>query len=110
MKKKFRLDKRNAVFLGVCSGIANYFGINATVVRIGMIVGTILGAFPWTFVAYGLAAWLAKPEGWRSDGAGRRATLRDMEEQRDLDRRLAEVDHYVASADGRLAREIESLR
>ena len=66
MKKKFSLDKRNAVFLGVCSGIADYTGLNATFLRIGAIVLTILGGFPWTFVAYGVAAWLAKPQGWQA--------------------------------------------
>jgi phage shock protein C len=110
MRKKFRLDKRNAIFLGVCSGIARFTGINATVVRLGAIVLTILGGFPWTFVAYGIAAWLAKPEGWRSESGARRASLRDLEERSDLDRRMAEVDHYVAGADSRLAREIDSLR
>lgn len=110
MKKKFRLDKRNAVFLGVCSGIADYTGLNATFLRIGAIVVTILGAFPWTFLAYGVAAWLAKPEGWRSQVGSRRASLRNVETREDLDRRLAEVDSYVAGSNSSLAREIDSLR
>ena len=108
--KKFRLDKRNAVFLGVCSGIADYTGINATFLRIGAIVLTILGGFPWTFVAYGVAAWLAKPQGWQAQNGSRRATLNDMETRQDLDRRLAEVDRYVAGSNSSLAREIDSLR
>lgn len=110
MKKKFRLDKRNAVFLGVCSGIADYTGINATFLRIGAIVVTILGGFPWTFVAYGVAAWLAKPQGWQAPNGSRRASLSDVETRQDMDRRLAEVDRYVAGSNSSLAREIDSLR
>lgn len=41
--KRFSLDKPSAKLMGVCAGIANYTGIDPTVVRIGFIVGTILG-------------------------------------------------------------------
>ncbi len=110
MRKKFRLDKHNAVFLGVCSGVAEYTGINATLLRVGAIVATILGAFPWTFIAYGVIAWLAKPQGWKSESGGRRASLRDVETRQDLDRRTAEADSYAAGSNSSLAREIESHR
>jgi len=39
----FRLDKTNAKFMGVCSGIANYFGLDANLVRIGFALGTVFG-------------------------------------------------------------------
>ncbi len=39
----FRLDKYNGKIFGVCSGIANYFGIDPLIVRIGFAVGTIIG-------------------------------------------------------------------
>lgn len=39
----FSLDKPNAKLWGVCGGIANYFGIDATLVRIGFVAGTLLG-------------------------------------------------------------------
>lgn len=39
----FRLDKSRAKLWGVCSGIANYFGIDATMVRIGFVVATLVG-------------------------------------------------------------------
>ena len=41
--RAFRLDKTDAKLWGVCGGIANYFGIDATLVRIGFVLGTILG-------------------------------------------------------------------
>ncbi len=41
--KTFRLDKSNSKVWGVCGGIANYFGIDATLVRIGFVLGTLIG-------------------------------------------------------------------
>lgn len=41
--KQFRLDKAHAKIWGVCGGIANYLGIDATWVRIGFVAGTIFG-------------------------------------------------------------------
>ena len=41
--RKFRLDKSNGKIWGVCGGIANYFGIDATLVRVGFILGTLIG-------------------------------------------------------------------
>jgi phage shock protein C len=39
----FHLDRANAKFMGVCSGIANTFGWDANLVRIAWVLGTILG-------------------------------------------------------------------
>jgi phage shock protein PspC (stress-responsive transcriptional regulator) len=41
--RAFRLDRSNAKFMGVCSGIANYFGWDVNLVRIGVVVATLLG-------------------------------------------------------------------
>ncbi len=41
--KTFRLDKSNGKIWGVCGGIANYFGIDATLVRVGFVLGTLIG-------------------------------------------------------------------
>ena len=42
-----RLDKRNAKLMGVCAGLANYTGIDATWLRIGFVACTLLGiGFP----------------------------------------------------------------
>ncbi len=41
--KGFRLDKSNGKIWGVCGGIANYLGIDATWVRIGFVLGTLIG-------------------------------------------------------------------
>ena len=39
----FHLDKANGKFMGVCSGIANHFGWDVNLVRIGFALGTVLG-------------------------------------------------------------------
>lgn len=113
--KKFYLDKRNAKFMGVCSGLANYFGVDATFVRIGAVVVTLLGAFPWTLIAYGVAAWVANSRpGLSSEDEGMsapRTSTKDLRlNMRDIDRRMAEVEHYVTSSNNSLASEIEKLR
>lgn len=41
--RSFRLDRNNGKMMGVCSGIGNYFGIDATIVRVGFVAGTLLG-------------------------------------------------------------------
>jgi len=113
-RRKFSLDKANGKWMGVCAGIANYFGWDPTFVRIGAVVVTLLGAFPWTLIAYIAAGFIAKPRGYDSVGNGYSARHRlstyDLNNMRDIDRRMAEVDSYVAHSNVRLAREIEELR
>ncbi len=41
---KFYLDKQNAKWMGVCAGIADYTGIDVTVIRIGMVVAMFMGS------------------------------------------------------------------
>src|SRR3546814_15201370 len=61
-RTKFYLDKQNAKWMGMCAGIADYTGIDVLWVRIGAVLITLMGAFPWTVIAYFLAAWLAQPK------------------------------------------------
>jgi phage shock protein C len=113
--KKFYLDRRNSAIMGVCAGLARYTGIKVSYIRIAAVVVTLLGAFPWTLIAYGVAAWLAKPVPIGQYQAEDLRTLRGStyelrESMRDVDRRMGEIDAYVTSANGSLAREIEKLR
>ena len=117
-RRKFHLDRRNGKFMGVCAGIASYFNIDATFVRIGAVVVTLLGAFPWTLIAYGVAAWLAKPtpagdyeaEDISTLRGGRMSTYDLNASMRDIDRRMAEVETFVTSSNTSLANEIDKLR
>jgi phage shock protein PspC (stress-responsive transcriptional regulator) len=53
-----RTDDR--LIAGVCSGIADYTGVDVTVVRLAAVVGAVLG-FGSLIVAY-VIAWLLMPE------------------------------------------------
>ncbi len=122
-RTKFYLNKQNKKWLGVCSGISDYMGWDVTLVRIGMVVITLAGAFPWSLVAYWAAAWAAKerPNGLYSDKeeeqfwqgvrkSPARSTREVRGKLRDIDRRLADVELYYTSRNRRLADEIDSLR
>ncbi len=56
--RAFRLDRTNGKFMGVCGGIANYFGWDANLVRIGFALGTIFGfgSLILVYLAIGLIA------------------------------------------------------
>lgn len=43
MTRSFHLDRSNAKIMGVCSGIASYFGWDVNIVRIAWAVTTLLG-------------------------------------------------------------------
>ncbi len=43
-RTKFYLDKQNAKWMGVCAGIADYTGVDVTLVRLGMILLLFLGS------------------------------------------------------------------
>jgi len=118
----FYLDKQNAKWLGVCAGIAEYTGIDLTVVRIVTILGTIFGSGTLLF-AYLIIAWVAnpKPHGlydnaddakfWQGVRQSPARTTRDVRAKfRDIDRRLADVETYYTSRNSSLANEIDSLR
>lgn len=122
-RTRFYLDKQNAKWSGVCAGIADYTGIDVTLIRIGIVLLTFLSG-PWTVPAYFITAWLSprKPielydqnpdqqKFWQGVRANPRRTARDVRSRfRDLDRRLADVETYVTSSNTRLAQEIEQLR
>jgi phage shock protein C len=120
---KFYRDKMNAKWFGVCSGVADYTGIDSTIVRVGMIILTFLSG-GLTIPAYFATAWLAprKPlelyarnkedaKFWQGVRASPRRTVKDVRSKfRDLDRRLAGVETYVTTTNSRLSQEIERLR
>ena len=56
---QFYLDKQNAKWKGVCAGIADYTGVDVLWVRLGAVMLTLMGGFPWTLIAYWGAAWFA---------------------------------------------------
>ena len=120
---KFYVDKMNAKWLGVCAGIADYTGIDVTWVRVGTVLLTIAGGFPWTVIAYLAVNWLApaKPIGlyankedqqfWQGVRQSPKRVTRDVRGRfRDIDRRLADIEHMYTARNRQLSDEIESLR
>ena len=122
-RTKFYLDKAHKKWLGVCAGIADYTGVDVTIIRIGMVFGFFLGSGTLLLV-YLIAACIAPPKPrelsydtpddakfWQGVRASPRRTVRDVRSKfRDIDRRLASVETYVTSSNSRLSREIENLR
>jgi Putative stress-responsive transcriptional regulator len=130
----FYLDKSNAKLAGVCSGIADYTGVDSLWIRIAAVFLTFWVSFI-TIPIYIAVAVLAdsKPMGLYSEDEEERL-LRRMERRRnrqglsglsmpgtrshrlrrdmsDLDRRIADMEaHYTSSSSSRLAAEIDSLR
>ena len=56
--RKFHLDTGNGKFLGVCAGLARYFGMDPTIVRLVFVIGTLVG-FGSFILIYFLIALLA---------------------------------------------------
>ena len=121
-RTSFYLDKGNAKWLGVCAGIADYTGIDLTVVRIVTVLGTIFGSGA-LLIVYLIIAWMApvKPMGLYEDATDAkfwqgvrqsptRSTRNVRAKFRDLDRRLADVETFYTSRNSSLANEIDNLK
>ena len=122
-RTKFYLDKRNGKFMGVCSGIADYTGLDATLVRI-MFVSAVVMSGGSVLPIYFIAGFIAddKPRElaiedkeeqrfWQGVRASPRRTARDIRSRlREIDRRIADIESYVTTENRSLAREIEQLR
>jgi phage shock protein C len=109
--KRFEVDRANGKVAGVCAGIANMIGIDATIIRIFLVVVTVLGAFPWTLLAYAAAAVIGQPRRDAGYALPRSASREESRERmRNLDLRMQAIETYVTSSNSQLAREIEDLR
>ncbi len=121
-RTRFYRDKINGKIFGVCSGIADYTGVDVLWVRIGMVLFTLATGFgiPLYIV---LALIADKKPGhlyaedkseqkfWQGVRQSPGRTAREVRAQfRDIDRRLAEIEHFYVSSNPRLSAEIERLR
>ena len=115
-------DKQNSKLLGVCSGIADYTGVNVLWVRLGFIV-LLLTVAPILLPGYFIAGMLLnkKPAHlyvdreeqnyWHRVRQSPQRTAREIRGKfRDIDRRLADVETYYVTSNPRLSAEIERLR
>lgn len=115
-------DKQNGKLMGVCSGIADYTGVNALWVRLGAVFLTFVTG-GWTIPCYFIAGFLLnkKPahlyvdqdeqKYWQRVRQSPKRTAREVRARmRDIDRRLADVETYYVTSNPRLSAEIERLR
>ena len=109
--RRFEVDKVEGKFLGVCAGLANHTGVDATIIRVGLVLVTLMGAFPWTVLAYFIAAFVGRHRQQAQYAPSRvEAHEQERERMRHLDLRMQAIETYVTSSNSRLAREIEELR
>lgn len=121
---RFYLNRRDRKWSGVAAGIADYSGLDVTLVRVGLVILTFVGGFPWTLIAYWITARIAPDRPRELDyadkdtekfwqGVRTRPTnsIRDVRSKfREIDRRMADVELHYTSQNSALASEIDSLR
>jgi phage shock protein C len=107
--RKFELDKAEGKLLGVCSGLSNMTGVDATIIRVGMVLAMLM-LFPWPLLGYFLAALLGKPKAASDYPRIGRHGSDTRQRIQDIDRRMAAIESYVTSPNRQLANEIDSLR
>jgi phage shock protein C len=120
-RTKLYRDKHNAKLMGVCSGLADYTGIDTVWWRLGVVALSI--TLGWPILAYFVAGFILNkkpPHLYRDEGEQKywqrvrqspHRTAREIRAQfRDIDRRLASVEAHYVSNNPRLTAEIERLR
>lgn len=122
-RTRFYRDTVNGKVMGVCAGIADYTGMDVTLVRIMMVAAILLGSGS-PVVLYFIAGWMTpkKPNDlsyvddedrrfWQGVRQSPTRSARDIRgRMRDIDRRLADIESYVTTENRSLAQEIEQLR
>ncbi len=121
MNRLYR-NRRQGMLFGVCAGIAEYFGVDATVVRVLVVIGAFVFT-PMFVLAYLLLGFLLPPKPEAPDGpaeldplqrrirAEPHDTLSSVRHRfRELDARLQRLEKYVTSNRYKLDKEFEQLR
>ena len=108
--RTFAVDRSEAKLMGVCAGLARMTNVDATIIRIGFVLATLVGGWPWTVIAYVVLGVVGnnKLRHRVRSGRGERAEGLDYRSS-ERERRLADIEAYTTTND-RLAREIEDLR
>jgi phage shock protein C len=122
-RTKFYRDKRHGKLMGVCAGIADYTGLDVTLVRIMFVSAVFLSGgsvlplyFITGFIADDMPRELVNEDReeqkfWQGVRQSPTRTARDIGGRlRNIDRRLADIESYVTTENRSLAREIEQLR
>jgi phage shock protein C len=120
-RTRFYRDKVNGKFMGVCSGIADYTGVDALWIRLGFLILAFSMGWPF-FLYFALGVLASKKPGylysdreeqkfWQGVRQSPARTAREVRASfRDIDRRLADVESFYVNSNPRLSAEIEKLR
>jgi len=114
-------DRQNGFVLGICAGIAEYFGLQRWLVRVLVFVSLLIFTVPTLILYFGFALFVpAAPEqlyetpeegkfwqGVRVDPSRKFSELRHR--FRELEIRLRKMEAYVTSDGYRVRREIDDL-
>lgn len=122
-KTKFYRDTYNGKVMGVNAGIADYTGLDVTLVRLMFLASVMLsgGTMLFLYLMAGFIAPKRPPElagvddeerkFWQGVRANPSRSAKQINSQfRDIDRRLADIESYVTSENRVLAQQIEDLR
>ena len=109
--RKFEVDRENGKMLGVCAGLANATGIDATLIRVGTVLVALFTSFAAVLVVYLVAGFVGARRRGPAMATSRSAPREELRDRtRSLDLRLQAIETHVTSSNSRLAREIEDLR
>ncbi|UEM21509.1 envelope stress response membrane protein PspC [Skermanella mucosa] len=114
-------DRERGKLFGVCAGLADYFGVDVFLVRLGVAVGGIFFTMP-VVGAYLLAALVLKnkparvyasreeEDFWRTVATKPDVTIAGLKHKfREMERRLGGMETYVSSKEFELDRAINDL-
>ena len=114
-------NRRKGKCLGVCAGVADYFGISPVPLRVGAVIGLFLFTAPALFF-YFIAAWVledtpkelfeSKEEEafWREARREPSGTARELRHKfRECERRLRGLEAHVTSSEFELNRKFRDL-
>jgi phage shock protein C len=123
-RRKYSLKRRDAKLLGVCSTLGNQFGIDPTILRIGLVIFALTIEPQIAVVGYLAIAlyFMIKRKQQRRTGGmsdfdkmdfavNMRPSVHALRTELDpIDRRLMAIEDHISKPNDELAREIEALR
>ena len=123
-RRKYSLNRRDAKLLGVCSTLGDQFGIDPTILRIGLVIFALtiepqiaVVCYLATAIYFHVKRKQQSNERYMSDfdkmdlAANVRPSVHAMRTQLDpIDRRLMAIEAEISKPNDELAREIEALR
>lgn len=115
-------NPEQGLVLGVCAGVADYFGLNLTLVRVLTLLGLVMFSIP-VLLGYLGAAWLLPPQPrdlyrdaseaafWRQARTRPEETVGALRHKfRELERKLRAVEAHATSREFDLGRKIDNLK